>query len=112
MALAVSGYAQTLASRRPMTDMHNQHYLAWAEKYGNSTADQVGFLPGDVFHLWHGHMAHRNYHERHGILHRLGFNPYNHLETAENGTWRWTQDATILQSSVNEYFFGRLEDLE
>ena len=110
MALAAIGCADTLTSTRPMTDLHKQHYLNWAKQFPNSREDHIGFVPGTVFHLWHGHFKHRDYNKRHEILKQLTFNPYEHLEVAENGTWRWAQSATALQSLVGDYFFARLED--
>lgn len=110
MALAGIGCADMLTSVRPMTDPHKHHYLSWAERLGASHPDQVGFVPGTVFHLWHGYFERRNYVERHQILKQLGFNPYTHLELAENGTWRWARNTTALQDTVAQYFFARLED--
>lgn len=110
MALASAGHAQMLTSKRPMTDMHEKHYLTWAELFGACTTDRVGFVPGTVFHLWHGHFKRRGYEQRHKLLKQLEFNPYHDLVMAENGTWRWAQHSTSLKSSVRDYFFGRLED--
>jgi hypothetical protein len=110
MALASIGRAHTLISKRPMTGMHNDHYLTWARAFENNTMDDVEVAPGTVFHLWHGHYKRRRYQERHMMLKNLAFNPYDDLELAENGTWRWASHATVLQAAVDAYFSGRLED--
>ena len=110
MALAFIGYAGMLSTTRPMTDPHIQHYLTWAEQLNGSKTDQVGFVPGTVFHLWHGRFERRGYRKRHELLKQLTFDPYDDLELADNGTWRWAQDTAALQSTVGAYFFSRLED--
>lgn len=110
MALASIGCAGMLTSVRPMTGPHKRHYLSWAEQLGAGNPDRIGFVPGTVFHLWHGRYERRIYVKRHEILKQLDFDPYNDLERAENGTWRWAHNAATLQSTVGEYFFSRLED--
>jgi hypothetical protein len=110
MALASIGCAGMLSSVRPMTNPHIHHYLSWAEQLNGSKMDQIGFVSGTVFHLWHGRFERRGYKKRHEILKQLAFDPYDDLHLAENGTWRWAQNATALQSTVGAYFFSRLED--
>jgi hypothetical protein len=110
MALASIGRADMLTSVRPMTDSHIDHYLSWAEQLGGNKTDQLGFVSGTVFHLWHGTYGRRLYNKRHEILDQLAFNPYEDLDVTENGTWRWAQNTTALESAVGDYFFARLED--
>lgn len=110
MAWAKIGCADMLTSMRPMTDPQIHHYLSWAERINGSRSDQIGFVPGTVFHLWHGNLELRRYEKRHEILKQLSFDPFNDLELEENGTWRWAQCATALQSAVDAYFFAREED--
>jgi hypothetical protein len=110
MAWAKIGCAGMLTSTRPMTDPQIHHYLTWAERLNGSRSNQVGFVPGAVFHLWHGRFELRGYEKRHEILKQLTFDPFNDLELEENGTWRWARNATALQSAVGAYFFARAED--
>ncbi len=110
MSLGIIGYADNLAARRPMTDKHADHYLSWAGQLNDPSGEKVGFVPGTVYHCWHGRFQRRNYRGRHGMLKHLGFDPYNDLYTADNGTWSWAQHAADLQTAVASYFFERLED--
>lgn len=110
MALAIIGFSDKLITQRPMTTPQMNHYLNWAGQFESNQIEQIGFVSGTVFHLWHGRFARRNYVKRHEILKQLNFDPGIHLELTESGIWRWTQNATALESRVREYFFERSED--
>jgi hypothetical protein len=110
MSLGIIGCAHKLEMRRPMTDEHTRHYLSWAQKLNGSASVKLGFLPGTIYHCWHGRFARRNYRSRHETLKHLGFNPYDHLLKSENGTWNWAHHAGDLKKAVSSYFFERQED--
>src|ERR1700735_3969328 len=37
------------------------HYLDWAERFHDATRGRMGYVEGDLLHLWHGGVAHRGY---------------------------------------------------
>lgn len=110
LAMALIGHAKTLVENRPMATGHIDHYLEWGRRVTASTNGKIGFVPGKVFHLWHGNFKFRGYAERHQLLSELDFDPRIHLELEANGTWRWSRAASAISQYVGEYFFRRRED--
>ena len=110
MALAGIGQPEKLFEKRPMSDAHRRHYLAWAGVFHYNTEVDVAFVPGRALHLWHGPYESRRYHDRHVELKNLGFDPDVHLERAENGTWCWSPRAKAMQHAVKGYFSSRAQN--
>jgi hypothetical protein len=98
-------------SLRAGTDRHKQDVLRWAEQArAAGLFDSLEALDGDVYHLWHGAFANRNYRGRHEVLVKHDFDPARDIERAANGTWRWTRPDGPLAADVEAYFFARRED--
>jgi hypothetical protein len=70
----------------------------------------IDSLQQDVFHLWHGSLADRNYRGRYNILSRHDFDPARDLLIAGNGTWQWRDPVGDLAREVGSYFSSRQED--
>ena len=71
----------------------------------------VGFVPGKIYHLYHGANKSRAYHQRGKLLH--AFDPAVHLaEDERSGMWVWTDAARDdgLVDATRRYFEGRRED--
>jgi len=89
------------------------HYHAWAEPFGRSLADTgIGYIRGDVYHLWHGRPADRRYIDRHGELAGYGFDPRLDIGPAANGLWAWTSPKPDMHRFVRDYFAARREDAD
>lgn len=86
-----------------------QYFLNWAYPFFQDVRSNIGFVPGEVLHLWHGEIENRQYLERHKELRKIGFNPYEDLILSENGTWDWNNKIE-LQNWAKRYFELRLED--
>lgn len=87
-----------------------QAYLKWAAKFYREVKANVGYIPGNVMHLYHGTYADRQYVERWMILSRNEFNPEEDIKINEDGIWEWASDKPDLHDSVAEYFAERKED--
>lgn len=85
-------------------------YREWASAFHRSVAGRVGFLGGDVFHLWHGRLAERWARRCHIALGRFGFDPRHDIALDEAGCWRWNSDKRELHAYVRDYFLSRRED--
>ena len=78
-----------LWSFRPYTEIQKKDATVWAQR-----AQSVGLfanmdsLDQKIYHMWHGHIANRNYRGRSDILMRYGFDPTKDIEVAGNGTLR------------------------
>jgi hypothetical protein len=80
------------------------HYLAWAERFHDATRGQLGFLEGDLLHLWHGDLAHRGYSNRYASFAPFGFDPYSDIALNKGGVWHWSSDKPEMHDFVREHF--------
>jgi len=85
-------------------------YLKWAAKFYRQIHGKVGYVPGNVMHLFHGTYADRQYVERWMILSRNRYNPEEDIRINENGIWEWASEKPDLHEAVAEYFEERKED--
>jgi hypothetical protein len=86
------------------------HYLAWAQPLFDSVQGSVGYMPGGLFHLWHGDLKNRRYAERHKFLSDSGFDPTKDIFIDGNGVWRWSASKTNMGNYIRGYFESRRED--
>ncbi len=83
---------------------------AWGRRFYDDVNGAMGFVPGDVLHLWHGSAANRRYVERTKQLVTLGYDPKTDLRRGESGAWEWASNKPELHAWVIDYFAGRQED--
>lgn len=87
------------------------HYLAWAEPFRESLdGETVGFVPGNVYHMWHGASTRRRYTRRHEGFAQFEFNPTVDIALAANGAWRWASSKPDMHAFARDYFIERNED--
>jgi hypothetical protein len=96
----------TLASL--MNPRRAEHYRAWAQTFFETVRGSVGYVPGRIFHLWHGDSHDRRGAERHSWL--AGFDPFTDIALDAHGCWRWSSDKPDLHRQVRAYFASRHED--
>jgi hypothetical protein len=85
------------------------HLARWAGPFGRAVNGSVGFVPGVVFHLWHGSMKHRLYDRPLDVLH--DFDPDTDLVVnPESGLYEWAAASDRLRAWSREYFAMRRED--
>ena len=80
----------------------------WCESI-NKKKISVGYLPVDVFHLWHGDLRNRLYMRRHQTLLTHDFDPEKDI-VLNNGVWEWATDKKEMHEEVKNYFYQRKED--
>lgn len=80
------------------------HYLAWAEPYHDTVHGKVGYVPGTIYHQWHGDLSKRKHQERHREFKRFNFNPYLDIALDRKGIWRWNSDKLKMHQYLNKYF--------
>jgi hypothetical protein len=93
-----------------MNDRREAHYLAWARPYFASVRGRVGYVPGRLFHLWHGDLSDRHYEDRHRDMEGFNFDPFTDIEMDRNGCWRWSSNKQEMHEYVGRYFESRKED--
>jgi hypothetical protein len=85
--------------------------MHWASHVNRLIAGNVGYIPGIVYHMWHGNRANRSYGGRQLILRENDFDPSTDISKGPNGCWTWVTDKPRLHESVARYFDERKEDL-
>jgi hypothetical protein len=111
MVRAAYGCFDHAVRRQHMNSRRRQHYLAWAEAFHIAVAaGKVGFVEGNLFHLWHGETEHRGYGHRYQGLERFAFDPFQDIALDHNGVWRWNSDKREMHDYLRKYFVSRRED--
>lgn len=108
----VTGFFAEVIRGHAMGLAQSKRYLSWARRLYADVKGDVGWLPYEVEHLWHGRMEDRKGSERHQGLAAVGFDPYRDLALAQSGAWTWNSDRPELHSYVLDYFLSRREDVE
>jgi hypothetical protein len=70
----------------------------------------VSYVPGTIFHLWHGDRADLAYAVRNRELASFQFDPAKDLRLGDSGCWEWAQDNPGLRAWGARYFASRRED--
>jgi hypothetical protein len=91
-----------------MNPRRTAHFRSWAGPFSEMVQGAVGYIPGRIFHLWHGDLKHRQYAERPAWLD--GFDPFTDIALDRNGCWRWSSNKQDLHARVARYFRSRHED--
>lgn len=110
LSFAAWGEPQTAVDELRMNERQQQHYLAWAHPFAEATANRVGCLSGDLFHLWHGTLSGRQSRERFSGLRPFQFDPARDIQIGPDGSWIWCSDKPHLHRYVSDYFVKRCED--
>jgi hypothetical protein len=83
----------------------------WRRRVFGGPRVRVGYLPLDVYHLWHGSFDDRGYCSRDEILLRHDFDPRHDL-ILEGELYEWASEKPGLHAEVAAYFAARREDGE
>jgi hypothetical protein len=110
MARAAYGCFDHAMRRQHMNSRRRRHYLAWAAAFYDAVGAKAAFVPGNLFHLWHGETEHRGYPDRYERLERFAFDPFRDIAMDQNGAWRWNSDKPDMHDYLREYFVSRRED--
>jgi len=110
MACAAFGRYQDAIASIHLNERRTEHYLAWAQSYHAAVGGRVGYLPGGIYHLWHGDLADRGYKERHIAFAEYDFDPARDLVVDKNGAWTWARERPEIDTLIRTYFESRQED--
>ncbi|MCB1501418.1 MAG: hypothetical protein KDK07_16810 [Bauldia sp.] len=101
---AGQGIFESVMDVHHMNAGQRRRFLAWAEPFHADVRGEVGYIAGDVAHLWHGDLKRRLYRQRHVDLAPLGFDPSADIALTDAGLWRWSSDRPALHDHVRRYF--------
>ncbi len=110
MALAFFGYFKHPYVTEDINESTRNDYLFWGKKVFAGTKDNVGYLEGDIYHLWHGKIENRQYIKRDSYLLENDFNPETDIKTGSNGLFEWSSNKPAMHQGVRQYFFDRNDD--
>lgn len=89
----------------------------WYAEIRNRVGGRVSFTPGNVLHLYHGHIKNRGYlgwnetgGKRELIFNDVEFDPRTDLRMNADGCWEWASDKPELHRFVRRYFWLRNDD--
>jgi len=108
MTCAALGRLDDAIVAHRMNPRRTAHFRSWAGPFSEMVQGAVGYIPGRIFHLWHGDLKHRQYAERPAWLD--GFDPFTDIALDRNGCWRWSSNKQDLHARVARYFRSRHED--
>ena len=106
----VFGRNEDLIEIKKMNSQQAAHYLAWEELFHKEVAADLGYIPGNIYHLWHGELVNRNYEGRYHGLAQFDFDPFQDIALAANGCWQWNSAKPELHQYLKDYFAARWED--
>jgi len=112
MSIAFYGHLDTpFLSYDRMSPAMLEHWLEWAQRASRVVAGKVGYLPGEITHLYHGEVADRGYKLRWTKLADNGYNPYSHIEHSPDGALQWTESAPQeLREFVADYLLHQRKE--
>ena len=110
MVAALYGCFEHLIRRQRLNERQFAHFLAWAEPFYDAVRGAIGFVEGELFHLWHGALENRRWYRRYGPMPRFLFDPIEDIALTENRLWRWNSHKPELHAYVHDHFVERRED--
>jgi hypothetical protein len=108
MASSIFEKMNSLIEFHAVNEHRSESYLKWGRPFHRTVANKVGYIPGEILHLWHGDIINRNYKNRFKIL--ADFNPQTDVYIGDNGAWHWTKPNTTLEEQLRAHFLNRRED--
>jgi hypothetical protein len=112
MISAAMGRCEDAVQAYRMNPRQAGHYRSWAEPFFDAVQGQIGFVQGQIWHLWHGDLKQRRYCDRYRNFAVFDFDPYSDIGLGRDGCWRWSSAKHDLHEYVSSYFGSRHEDGE
>lgn len=109
-AAAIADCGDTVAKYHYMNSLQQERYSAWANPLSKSIRGEIGFLEGEIFHLWHGNIQNRRARTRHEGLQQFQFDPFTDIAVDTSGCWRWNTEKPEMHEYIRQYFLSRQED--
>jgi len=101
-------YQPDIADRH--TRFHMASYIPWAQRWCDAMGYSVNYAQNQLYHLFHGKMAHRNYDIRLNTMQNIEFDPSQDIEKLDSGLWTVTEAGDRLLPAIRAFFIGRKED--
>lgn len=113
MAHAIYGHCGFCVQNALKHDQNQlDHFKEWAHRFYRVIRGNLGCVPGEIIHLWHGEPEDRRYFKRMHDITDLGFDPYSDIISNPGAPLRWNPEMNKpgLKEYFHEYFHSRRED--
>jgi hypothetical protein len=85
-------------------------FLEWADKIAIAVNGSVSYLPGNIFHLYHGPYEKRNYLKAVQTIGASDFDPKTDLKVNKHGCLEWATQKCPIHHACQEQLRNRDED--
>jgi len=113
MAMALIGQAQR-SIPRGVTYAYYNAVINWQDVAEQEIKRNIGYVPGTIFHHWHGNKVHRKYVDRWKILIDYKYDPMIDILREPSGLYRLNMHhgdrSRRLRDHIRHYFRQRNED--
>lgn len=82
----------------------------WSDRAEKLVGGNIGFVPGAVFHHWHGKSEQRGYQKRWDIMRFHQFDPHEDLVVDASGLWRFAGNKPRMEDDIRRSLSERNED--
>lgn len=112
MSLGYAGILDKIVNNmdETATPGYRRRLLEFHSKCETYIKGYLGYVPGTIYHGWHGPKAKRGYLTRPAILKVSKFDPDLDLTMDEHGLLKFTRDNRLLRDGLDNYFYTRDED--
>ena len=110
MAYGHFDMADLLLSDNDYTSQYRDVLRAWKARARGAIQEDIGLVPGIVFHLWHGPLKARRYSTREQILIRNHYDPNVDIVRRRDGLIELAGNKPRLRDDTRAYFAERNED--
>lgn len=97
-----------------MTEAYRKSLQDWQDRAERLIRRDIGFVPGNLVHYFHGKKADRKYNSRWSILERYNFDPFLDLKRDSQGLYQLDIDGSQrmngFRDELRSYFRQRNED--
>lgn len=109
MAWALIGNVLKFTPKK-ISDGYKRHLQVWEDRAITHLHKDVGFVPGSIYHHWHGKKKDRRYVERWQILVSHGYDPDYDVKRDWQGLLAFSEQGERMRADIREYFWIRNED--
>jgi hypothetical protein len=93
-----------------MSQSYKDYMYQWQDRALRFIKKDIGYVPGQINHYWHGKKKERFYIERWKVLIDSKFDHEKDLKLDSQGLWQLSPDNIALRDGIRQYFAARNED--
>lgn len=109
MAWALVGNVMQYAPQA-VTEGYRRHLEVWQDRALTHVKRDIGYVPGSIYHHWHGKKKDRKYVERWQILLKHGYDPDLDIQRDWQGLYALSAPGERMRADLRRYFHVRNED--